>query len=242
MPANSSAALARRQPRVKRIRPPRDAHTQLNPTGWCPLCYARCATRFGRGTSAVGTVPARRFSKRKELPMRGRTAAFMAASLITAGAVAATATAAGGPPPPPKAFNGAKVTLVTQAGSGLNTPTSFAFGGGNLFEGDGGAESVEGPQRRGLPAQGRNGDQAPELAAVRRRAHLAQGHALHQRRRARLQGSGVAPVGVERVERHHVRQADVDLYGAEGPRRAQRPRIWPRRPSVRRRRRRSAAA
>jgi glucose/arabinose dehydrogenase len=77
--------------------------------------------------------------------MRGRTAAFMAASVITAGAVAATATAAGGPPPPPKAFNGAKVTLVTQAGSGLNTPTSFAFGGGNVFEGDGGAETSKIP-------------------------------------------------------------------------------------------------
>jgi glucose/arabinose dehydrogenase len=77
--------------------------------------------------------------------MRRRTAAFMAASVITAGAVAATATAAGGPPPPPKAFNGAKVTLVTQAGSGLNTPTSFAFGGGNVFEGDGGAETSKIP-------------------------------------------------------------------------------------------------
>jgi glucose/arabinose dehydrogenase len=69
----------------------------------------------------------------------------MAASVFTAGVVAATATAAGGPPPPPNAFNGAKVTLVTQVGSGLNTPTSFAVGGGNVFEGDGGSESAKIP-------------------------------------------------------------------------------------------------
>lgn len=55
---------------------------------------------------------------------------------VSAGA-AATAPAAAGPPLP-TATNGHAVQLVA---SGLQTPTSFAFGGGNVFEGDGGAES-----------------------------------------------------------------------------------------------------
>jgi hypothetical protein len=50
-----------------------------------------------------------------------------------AGAVATTAHAAG--PPLPKASNGKPVTFVA---GGLTTPTSFAFGGGAIFEGDGG--------------------------------------------------------------------------------------------------------
>jgi glucose/arabinose dehydrogenase len=45
-----------------------------------------------------------------------------------------TAAAAPGPPSP-TAVNGHKVKLVA---SGLMTPTSFAFGGGHIFEGDGG--------------------------------------------------------------------------------------------------------
>jgi glucose/arabinose dehydrogenase len=73
--------------------------------------------------------------------MRGRTAALAAASVITAGAVASVASAAG-PPPPPKGVGGAKVQLVA---SGLHTPTSFAFGAGTLFEGDGGSESAQPP-------------------------------------------------------------------------------------------------
>jgi glucose/arabinose dehydrogenase len=73
--------------------------------------------------------------------MRGRTAAFIAAAALATGVVAEAATAAGGPPPP-KAANGATVQLVA---SGLNTPTSFAFGGGNVFEGDGGSNSSGAP-------------------------------------------------------------------------------------------------
>ncbi len=73
--------------------------------------------------------------------MRVRTAALAAASVITAGAVASVASAAG-PPPPPKGVGGAKVQLVA---SGLHTPTSFAFGAGTLFEGDGGAETAKPP-------------------------------------------------------------------------------------------------
>jgi glucose/arabinose dehydrogenase len=38
---------------------------------------------------------------------------------------------------------------VTQVAAGLATPTSFAFGGGNVFEGDGGAES-NGPPNGGV--------------------------------------------------------------------------------------------
>jgi glucose/arabinose dehydrogenase len=74
--------------------------------------------------------------------MRGRTAALAAASVITAGAVASVASAASGPPPPPKGVGGAK---VQQVASGLHTPTSFAFGAGTLFEGDGGSETAKPP-------------------------------------------------------------------------------------------------
>ncbi|HTP22901.1 MAG TPA: hypothetical protein VMJ65_25060 [Solirubrobacteraceae bacterium] len=69
--------------------------------------------------------------------MRGRTAALIAATAVSTGAVATSALAAG-PPPPPKATNGHTVQLVA---SGLHTPTSFAFGAGQVFEGDGGSES-----------------------------------------------------------------------------------------------------
>jgi glucose/arabinose dehydrogenase len=65
------------------------------------------------------------------------------AAAVSASA-AATAPAATGPPPP-TTTNGHAVQLVA---SGLHTPTSFAFGGGNVFEGDGGAES--GPPNGGV--------------------------------------------------------------------------------------------
>ncbi|MGH2887590.1 MAG: hypothetical protein ACRDPA_33645, partial [Solirubrobacteraceae bacterium] len=77
--------------------------------------------------------------------MRGRTAALIAATFVSTGAVATSAVAAGtpsGPPPPPKATNGHQVQLVA---SGLHTPTSFAFGAGQVFEGDGGAETANPP-------------------------------------------------------------------------------------------------
>ncbi len=81
--------------------------------------------------------------------MRGRTAALIAATAVSTGAVATAAMAAtpSGPPPPPTATNGHQVQLVA---SGLHTPTSFAFGGGNVFEGDGGAESSSGPPNGGV--------------------------------------------------------------------------------------------
>jgi glucose/arabinose dehydrogenase len=60
----------------------------------------------------------------------------------------AAAQAASGPPPPPKSPTGKTVTLVA-AGGGLGTPTSFAFGKGQVFEGDGGADS-NGPPNGGV--------------------------------------------------------------------------------------------
>jgi glucose/arabinose dehydrogenase len=56
-----------------------------------------------------------------------------------------TAIAAGGPPPP-TAVNGAP---VTQVAAGLGTPTSFAFGAGSVFEGDGG-NNQSGPPNGGV--------------------------------------------------------------------------------------------
>jgi glucose/arabinose dehydrogenase len=73
--------------------------------------------------------------------MRGRTAAFLAASVVSVGGTAGVASAAGGPPPP-KGVGGAK---VQQVAAGLHTPTSFAFGAGTLFEGDGGVETAQPP-------------------------------------------------------------------------------------------------
>ncbi len=55
------------------------------------------------------------------------------AVLVAAAAALATASAAGGakgPPPPPKAVNGHAVTVVAR---GVPTPTTFAFGGGQIF-------------------------------------------------------------------------------------------------------------
>jgi glucose/arabinose dehydrogenase len=73
--------------------------------------------------------------------MRGRTAALLAASVVSVGWATSAANAAGGPPPP-TGVGGAK---VKQIAAGLHTPTSFAFGAGTLFEGDGGAGSSSGP-------------------------------------------------------------------------------------------------
>ncbi|MEP7022378.1 MAG: hypothetical protein ABJB47_00895, partial [Actinomycetota bacterium] len=59
---------------------------------------------------------------------------------------APVASASSGPPPPPVSTNGHKVELVA---SGLKTPTSFAFGHGMVFVGDGGSES-SGPPNGGV--------------------------------------------------------------------------------------------
>jgi glucose/arabinose dehydrogenase len=70
------------------------------------------------------------------------TAALAASALIGASA----ATAAG--PPPPRSTDGKTVQLVAEGG-GLATPTSFAFGAGRVFEGDGGSEG-NGPPNGGV--------------------------------------------------------------------------------------------
>ncbi len=69
------------------------------------------------------------------------------ASLVACGALAATADAAG--PPPPTSTNGKSVHLVAQGG-GIATPTSFAFGDHQVFEGDGGSSSSSGPPNGGV--------------------------------------------------------------------------------------------
>lgn len=72
-------------------------------------------------------------------------------ALLAVGAILApTAVAAGppsGPPPPPTAPGGQK---VTQVAANLMTPTSFAFGRGMVFEGDGGSEQSSGPPNGGV--------------------------------------------------------------------------------------------
>src|SRR5947209_14443425 len=77
--------------------------------------------------------------------MRGRTAVVVAASIASTGGLAAAASAAGGPPPP-VGQNGATVQPFA---TGLGTPTSFAFGGGSVFEGDGG-NNQSGPPNGGV--------------------------------------------------------------------------------------------
>jgi glucose/arabinose dehydrogenase len=66
-------------------------------------------------------------------------------ALLAVSAVFATAAVAAGPPPP-TATSGKP---ITQVAAGLGTPTSFAFGGGNVFEGDGG-NSKSGPPNGGV--------------------------------------------------------------------------------------------
>src|SRR5690242_7747722 len=77
--------------------------------------------------------------------MRLRILQFLVGAGVTCGLVCSAAAAAG--PPPPTSTNGHAVQLVA---SGVNTPTSFAFGGGNVFEGDGGSESGSGPPNGGV--------------------------------------------------------------------------------------------
>jgi glucose/arabinose dehydrogenase len=71
------------------------------------------------------------------------------ASAGACGLLAGTALAAGsGPPPPPKSTNHKAVQIVAQGGT-LGTPTSFAFGAGQVFEGDGGSNQ-SGPPNGGV--------------------------------------------------------------------------------------------
>jgi glucose/arabinose dehydrogenase len=73
--------------------------------------------------------------------MRAKAAAIAMMATAALG-VGATAAGAAGPPPPPTAPGG---QTVTQVAAGLMTPTSFAFGAGKVFEGDGGAETSKVP-------------------------------------------------------------------------------------------------
>lgn len=76
--------------------------------------------------------------------MVSRVTKLAGAMLAAFGVLGSAATAAG--PPPPTATGGAPVQLVA---AGLGTPTSFAFGAGSVFEGDGG-NSQSGPPNGGV--------------------------------------------------------------------------------------------
>src|SRR5579871_5170754 len=77
------------------------------------------------------------------------TRALAVAGLATAltFALGPAAASASSGPPPPVATNGHKVELVA---SGLKTPTSFAFGDGAVFEGDGGSSKGSAPPNGGV--------------------------------------------------------------------------------------------
>src|ERR1700761_5325791 len=71
--------------------------------------------------------------------------AGLAATLALA--LTAPAARARSGPPPPVSTNGHKVELVA---SGLKTPTSFAFGDGRVFVGDGGNSEGSAPPNGGV--------------------------------------------------------------------------------------------
>src|SRR5689334_12466556 len=81
--------------------------------------------------------------------MRKKIVAAAAAAVAAVGiGTPAVATASAAPPPMPVSTNGHPVQLVA---SGLHTPTSFAFGAGKVFVGDGGGGGEEsGPPNGGL--------------------------------------------------------------------------------------------
>jgi glucose/arabinose dehydrogenase len=76
--------------------------------------------------------------------MRGRIAAVLVAVMVLSGGVVAGTATGAGAPAPPKSPTGKTVTQVA-AGGGLATPTSFAFGDGQVFEGDAGQETNKAP-------------------------------------------------------------------------------------------------
>jgi glucose/arabinose dehydrogenase len=79
--------------------------------------------------------------------MFSRTLALSAAiAALTFGSSAVSAQA-GSPPPLPTSTNGHTVQLFA---SGLKTPTSFAFGDGSVFEGDGGNSEGSAPPNGGV--------------------------------------------------------------------------------------------
>jgi glucose/arabinose dehydrogenase len=81
--------------------------------------------------------------------MRNRPLKVLAATLACSLLPVAAAQAASGPPPPPKSPTGKTVTQVA-IGGGIATPTSFAFGAGQVFEGDGGPDTSSGPPMGGV--------------------------------------------------------------------------------------------
>ncbi len=76
-----------------------------------------------------------------------RVFATVGVAAAAAFALAVPAADAAGGPPPPTSTNGNKVELVA---SGLKTPTSFAFGDGQIFVGDGGDSEGSGPPNGGV--------------------------------------------------------------------------------------------
>lgn len=80
--------------------------------------------------------------------MSSRVLASSASAAVLALVVSVgAAQAASSGPPPPHSTNGQPVELVA---SGLKTPTSFAFGDGSVFEGDGGNSEGSAPPNGGV--------------------------------------------------------------------------------------------
>jgi glucose/arabinose dehydrogenase len=79
------------------------------------------------------------------MPFRAIVAATVAA--LTSCAVLVPSAGASSGPPMPQSANGHEVQLVA---SGLKTPTSFAFGDGVVFEGDGGNSEGSAPPNGGV--------------------------------------------------------------------------------------------
>jgi len=71
----------------------------------------------------------------------------VAVAALAVGSSGVNAAAGSGPPPLPTSTNGHPVQLFA---SGLKTPTSFAFGGGSVFEGDGGNSEGSAPPNGGV--------------------------------------------------------------------------------------------
>ena len=69
------------------------------------------------------------------------------AATLTFALAAPAVSASAAPPPLPVSTNGHKVELVA---SGLKTPTSFAFGDGRVFVGDGGNSEGSAPPNGGV--------------------------------------------------------------------------------------------
>ncbi len=88
--------------------------------------------------------------------MIGHAARSLAGALVCS-LLVTTVAAAAGAPPPPKSAAGKTVTQVA-AGGGLATPTSFAFGDGQIFEGDAGKETSKLPNGGVFVLQNGKGD------------------------------------------------------------------------------------